>query len=438
MNDYYGKLLLVTLLLIIHLFFNDCVCSSTQLNSQNADLTIDSLLLEGDVGTVKQHYDNYEYERYTSKELEVLFINIDFLTILDLNRMDEYVNHYKTLSDQFNIDYAGENAYKAYDKFLQLSDQMVKTEALKYYYISLFFKVHHFNIVLTSARNIYSQANRLSSELKFSEALDTLDNFTMYPGQNTQLMAIEDSLEFLRQDIFNQQMEYGRTHKTDLRTYTLFVGIIPSFQYYPVVSDATITIENAVSSFLGVIEPSSLKEIHIKDIPATYRFELSLGINYSILRKLMIGLDFGYTAFSMKGKEKTRLDEDNVFYDFKLRSTILKPYLKYLFSERIGARPFVNAGISFQSIQYADGTGGSFIWYPYPESYPAGIHTDYGDISKSETRIGVFCEAGAEFIPSTSSVLLYGFKFGGYYFFHQVSVLNDYNFNLSLYAGLIL
>ena len=435
-HEYYPKLICVTLLLMIHLFFNDSVCSSTQLQSQNVDMTIDSLLLEGDVGAVKLKYDNYEYKTYTSQELETLFINIDFITTLDLNRMDEYVSHYKTLSSQYEVEYVGDNAYKAYEKFLQLSNQIVKAEALKYYYISLFFKIHHFNRELTSARNTYSRANQLSSELKFGEALDMIDNFKIFSGQNAKLIAIEDSLEFLRNDIFNQQIEYNRWHKTGLRNYKLFVGIIPSVQYYGAVSDVTVKLENAISKFSDIIEPSELKEVHIDNIPAKIAYELSLGMNYLISRKLMIGLDLGYTSLSMNSESNESAYEDKVFYDIKLRSYMFKPYIKYLFNEEIGFSPFVNAGIGLQMIQNAEATAGAYVRYAYP--HPVGLHTDYGDILKSEIRIGVIGEIGTEYIASTSSNLLYGFKVGGYYFFTQSFLLHNYNINVSLYAGIIL
>ena len=421
-HEYYPKLICVTLLLMIHLFFNDSLCSSTQLQSQNADMTIDSLLLEGDVSAVKQHYDNYEYETYTSKELEVLFINIDFITTLDLNRVDEYVSHYKTLAPQYYVEYVGDNAYKAYEKFLQLSNQIVKAEALKYYYISLFFKIHHFNRELTSARNTYTRANQLCSELKFDEALDTLENFKMYSGQNEKLIAIEDSLEFLRNNIFNQHIEYNRLHKKGLRTSNWFFGIIPSIKYYGAVSDVTIKIDNAANAG---INPSDFKEVHISKIPSAIAFDLSLGINYSLLRKLMIGLDFGYSTLSMSSDENENAYADKIFYEFKVRSTMFKPYIKYLFSEEIGLCPFVTVGIGFQTIRYDDAVAGAF-------------GTDYGDfVIKSENRIGSSYDIGVEYISSLSSRILFGSKISGDYFFNKSSILNNYNITFSVFAGLI-
>ena len=436
-NDFYPKLCCVTLLLIIHLFFNNHVFASSRIIFQDFDLTIDSLLLEGDVNAVKVKYDNYEYETYTSEELEVLFINIDFITTLDLNRMDEYVSHYKTLAPQYYIEYVGDNAYKAYEKFLELSNQMVKTEALKYYYISLFFKIHHFNTVLTTARSIYTHANQLCSDLKFNEALDTIDNFTIISGQNVKLMAIEDSLEFLRQDIFNQQIEYNRLHKTGSRTYKIFIGIMPSVQYNPAVSDVTIKIENAVTSFLDRIYPTDTKEVHISNIPPVIGFELSLGINYSVLRKLMIGLDLGYAALSMNSDYNESAYENQILYKFKLRSIIFKPYIKYSFREEIGLRPFISVGLGYQRIQYDDAVVGSHVSSPLP-----GLPTsrfDYGDFAaKSENRTGAIFEIGVEYLTSTTTDLMFGSKIAGDYFFNQSNMLNNYNITFSVYAGLIL
>ena len=429
-NNHHLKLLFVNLFFIIHLFFNNSVCSSIPTHFKNADLTIDSLLLEGDVVAVKVKYDDHEYESYSAYELQVLFRNVDLVTTFDLNRMNEYVSHYRTLAPQYYIEYVGDNAYKAYEKFLQLSNQMAKAEALKYYYISLFFKIHHFNTVLISARDIYTKADKLFSEGKFNKALNTINSLKIYSGRNFHLIAIEDSLELLRKKIINNQNDYDRWHTTDLRTYKLFIGILPSFIKYGAVSDVTLKIDNAVYSFLGRIQPSDLKEVHIGNIPPANAYELSLGINYLVLRKLMIGLDFGYTALSMDSEYNTRAYEDKIFYEFKLRSYILKPYIKYLFSETIGFIPFVNVGIGYQMIHYDDAIAGLYGWYAKYE---------YGNFaSKSENRIGVISEIGLEYISSISTSLIFGSKVGGYYFFSQRSVLNNYNITFSLYAGLIL
>lgn len=424
-----------TALFIIHLFTSNRGYSATQMNLENSSVTIDSLLLEGDIKAVKLKYDNHEFEYYNSKELEVLFRNLHLVTTFDSSTIDAYVSHYETLSAQFNMEYVGQNAYKAYEKFIKLSLQNEKVDALNFYYISLFFKIHYFTTTLKSARNIYTHAYRYFMEEKYSEALETINSIKLYSGHNIQLIAIEDSLKLLRKNIIHKQIEYNRWHKTDLRTYKLFIGIIPSIINYGTVTDITLKVDNALSSFFDGIRPSKLNEIHIRNIPSTIKYELSLSINYLVFKKLMIGLDFGYTAFSISNDNNDSADEDNIFYKFKLKSYILKPFIKYLFSKKTGLSPFFNAGIGYQTIHYYDAIGGTYVVFPEPNA----IKTDYGDLAmNSENRIGVISEIGAEYISSPSSHLIFGSKVGAHYFFSHSSIWNNYNITLSMYVGLIL
>lgn len=442
MNKSNNHTLLITLTLVslIHLCLINRLFSYNQIERKNSQQALDLLLLKGNINEVKIKYNNHELDFYDTEDLEVLFKSINIVNSLNSENIDIYVNHYSTLSNQYSIEYAGKHAYMAFEKFLELVLLNEKREALKFYYISLFFKTQYHKSVLKCARNVYNKAYGDYKEGKYEEALKAINSIKIFSKANIKLITVEDSLKRLQRMIVKKQKEQSFWNTTDFRTYKLFIGILPTIVYYAPVSDITLKIENAISSFRDRIEPSNLREIHVSNIPSRFDHNLFFSINYLFLRKMMVGLDFEYSAFSIKSDYNESASEQQIFYDIKLRSYLVKSYLKYLFRDKTGISPYCNLGLGYQNIDYFDAMAGKYDWYEATD-LPSlkAVKRDYGDcVLNRQKRIGIICEIGAEYIASISNFITIGSKVGGYYFPERSDFFKNYNITFSMYAGFIL
>ncbi|MEJ2637351.1 MAG: hypothetical protein P8184_18945 [Calditrichia bacterium] len=366
--------------------------------------------------------------------LEALFNSVDLIPSFTLPEVQEHISLFKNFRASFDADYAGERANQAYEKFLILCDGDSPQNALKYYYIAKYFKAAFLSRRISDTREILRKAFQYYRDEKYEQALEQVNDLNIVSQNNRALMDLKDSLKMVRKYSRNGlkylQRQHNHWRQTGTKSYHFSLAAGPNLFYQQAVSDEWVPVENSSKTYKDIIMESDLTGIMVNNTQPRLRAGISLIGSLRIKSRIVLGLNFSYGIFEFSsGRNNTAL-ADLVFYDFKFRSYASQVYLKYLFRDNPGFRPYLNLGFADSRFRREESEAGKFeIW----GSTESGIVP-----AKSFGNSGIYLGFGMEYISGLSSRIVLGQQVSFIRYFDRMSFIKQNQISISAYIGFLL
>ncbi|MEO0293548.1 MAG: hypothetical protein ABIN61_04910 [candidate division WOR-3 bacterium] len=343
------------------------------------------------------------------------FKNIEELETVaeDSRYIKELIEKYKKDEENFRKECAGEKANVSYSKFSSLVESFNFIEAIRFYILASFFKEKYVEDQIYQAEAKFERAKEFYEKGKIIEALNTLDSIKVMPSANLKLKSLNDKVNSFRNKLLETkekfEMDQLLWRRKEKAGYFLNFNMGGNLGFkYPLEREILLItpglrMGNFGCSFLGAI---------------------------SLYKKYLLGFDlsFWYTTYSGES-----IDLNPWFYSFKTTERIIKSYLKFLFREEVGVRPFVNLGLGYVHLSREEFTAIRYTW-----------KGEYGDrkierLFPKEVYFTpqIVSEFGIEYISKTTSSFILGNKVSLSYNFKNVDAFGRVNPSFSLYIGTV-
>lgn len=306
----------------------------------------------------------------------------------------KFAIQYRNLRHFYLDGQKGEKSEKYFKRFLALSDSGSHSRALQQYHLASFARKLYLELQLLKKLTVYRAAEKLAAEEKYAQALTTLQSLDFPIRPNQHLAELQESVNTLRIRTEKQYQshkkavdQWRRDIKTDKRL-SLIAGI--NLFHQNAVHDRPIDFG---MGFSEVIRKTSGKE----------RIGTSLGIEYQIASKFLVGALFANTNYNYTSELESRL----IIFDFDVRLSSYQLYLKYLIRPQIGLQPFAEIGVG--GLQYIRQKSILSIARMIPGESEAVIF-DYIIPDKSAFHFQMAYNLGIQYVPNAEGRFSLGFK----------------------------
>lgn len=401
---------------------------------RNFDTIIDSLLLEGDIKGASNFINMNDSFFETTENMELRnkynklkdsFRNIiDYcnnFNVDDTAKTNNYIANILSKKELFRIEYAGEEANKAFQKSVIVINDDFRT-ALLYFQIAIFLKNKFLKITEEEIKEtiafLRNEISRKNYEKANNQAQLAIERTKIFPT----LTLLLDSLSLLKLEIENKITERERQknywEQNEIVDYSGILLHISTINQNKV-REENINFYDYHSDKIEIIE--------IDNIPSTFRFGFNIGGNIHVYDFLSIGFNYCYSKNVFSNSMSSG---GSKFFDFDIHNNIFDIYSKLLFRRKAGFRPYCTLGVGYLNSLQTKSVG-TII-------YKDNIIRKYRIKENQSDIFRIIASLGAEYVPSGESILLYFLNILLSHNLQDIKFIGNSNFALSVGIGVII
>lgn len=328
--------------------------------------------------------------------------------------------------ERYRAEIAGNSSHRAFQFFIASFNQKELVVALRYYRLANVFKARFFAEERYRLKESFNSVKNLYQKQLYLSALQFIDSIQINEKNNPTFSELRDSLqktvEMINERIHERETDKRKNHPQETFNHTLgiSIGVLPI--YMTTFNDILWSMKTKGNSYpfwakVDAIKPS-----------AGYSFLFQLNYYYSPVFSQQLRFEIGSMTHSSIIMEGT-----TVTISLPQTLSSYSTLIKYGFSDKIGLRSFLSAGIGYITIQRSEQQIyiADFIINNYRIK-------EYYLLSDNLSSPKVLAETGLEYFSGSMSHLFFEGAFGMHYITAPKKLISPTYFSISLTAGIIL